>query len=66
MLILTRHLGETIVISDDVQITVLSIKGSQISLGINAPTDVSVYRLEIYHRIEDKKNQPPEEELIDK
>jgi carbon storage regulator len=66
MLILTRHLGETIVISDDVQITVLSIKGCQISLGINAPTDVSVYRLEIYHRIEDEKNQSPEEELIDK
>ena len=55
MLILTRHLGETIMIGDDVHITVLGIKGGQIRLGINAPKDLSVHRLEVYQRIQDEK-----------
>ena len=55
MLILTRHLGETIVIGDDVHITILGIKGGQIRLGIDAPKDLSVHRLEVYQRIQDQK-----------
>jgi len=51
MLILTRKIGETINIGDDVTVTVLSIKGSQTRLGIQAPPDVTVHRSEIYERI---------------
>jgi carbon storage regulator len=61
MLILTRNLGETIIIGDDVTISVLGVKGSQVRLGINAPKDLSVHRLEIYHRIQKEKNQALEE-----
>jgi carbon storage regulator len=56
MLILTRRVGETIVIGDDVIITVLGIKGNQVRIGINAPKDVSVHREEIYQRIQQEKN----------
>ncbi len=62
MLILTRHLGETIVIGDDIHITVLGIQGGQIRLGINAPKDLSVHRLEVYHRIQNEKTLALEEE----
>lgn len=51
MLILTRRLGETIVIGEDITATILGIKGNQVRLGINAPKDVSVHREEIYQRI---------------
>jgi carbon storage regulator len=51
MLILTRRVGETVVIGDDVQVTVLGVKGNQVRLGVTAPRDVSVHRLEIYERI---------------
>jgi carbon storage regulator len=57
MLILTRRVGETVVIGDDVQVTVLGVKGNQVRLGVNAPKDVSVHRLEIYDRI--RKEQEP-------
>ena len=60
MLILTRRVGETIVIGDDVIITVLGIKGNQVRIGINAPKDVSVHREEIYQRIQQEKNTTPE------
>jgi carbon storage regulator len=59
MLILTRRVGETIVIGDDVIITVLGIKGNQVRIGINAPKDVSVHREEIYQRIQQEKNTAP-------
>lgn len=62
MLILTRNLGETIIIGDDVTISVLGIQGSQVRLGINAPKDTSVHRLEIYQRIQNEKNKVLEEE----
>jgi len=52
MLILTRRIGETLIIGDDVNITVLGVKGNQVRLGVNAPRDVSVHREEIYHRIQ--------------
>ena len=55
MLILTRRAGETLVIGDDVTITVLEVKGGQVRIGINAPKSVSVHREEIYKRIQAEK-----------
>ncbi|MBS0359186.1 MAG: carbon storage regulator CsrA [Proteobacteria bacterium] len=57
MLILTRRVGETLIIGDDVTITVLGVKGNQVRLGINAPKDVSVHREEIYQRILQEKER---------
>lgn len=56
MLILTRRVGETVMIGDDVSITVLGVKGNQVRIGVNAPKDVAVHREEIYQRIKDEKN----------
>ncbi|MDB9752093.1 carbon storage regulator CsrA [Gammaproteobacteria bacterium] len=55
MLILTRKVGETLMIGDEVSITVLDIRGNQVRIGINAPKDVAVHREEIYDRIQDEK-----------
>lgn len=55
MLILTRRVGETIVINDDINITVLGVKGNQVRLGIDAPKEVSVNREEIHERIQREK-----------
>ena len=51
MLILTRRVGETLMIGDQVTVTVLGVKGNQVRLGVNAPKDVAVHREEIYERI---------------
>ncbi|NQY42816.1 MAG: carbon storage regulator CsrA [Legionellales bacterium] len=55
MLILTRKVGENLVIGDDVTVSVLGVKGNQVRIGINAPKDVSVHREEIYERIKKEK-----------
>ncbi|MGH8603865.1 MAG: carbon storage regulator CsrA [Gammaproteobacteria bacterium] len=61
MLILTRRVGESLMIGDDVSITVLGIKGNQVRLGVNAPKEISVHREEIYQRIQQEKARAQEE-----
>ena len=56
MLILTRRVGETLMVGDDVKVTVLGVKGNQVRIGVNAPKDVAVHREEIYERIR-KENE---------
>ena len=56
MLVLTRRVGEMLRIGDDVQITVLGVKGRHVKLGVTAPKEVSVHREEIYERIQKEKN----------
>jgi carbon storage regulator len=51
MLILTRRVGETVMIGNEVTVTVLGVKGNQVRIGVNAPKDVAVHREEIYERI---------------
>lgn len=64
MLILTRRMGETVMIGDDVTITVLGVKGNQVRVGINAPKTTPVHREEIYERI--KREQQGGESSADK
>ena len=54
MLILTRRVGETLVIGDDVNVTVLGVRGNQVRLGVDAPKEVAVHREEIYQRIQNE------------
>jgi carbon storage regulator len=56
MLILTRRIGETLMVGDEVTITVLGVKGNQVRIGINAPKDLAVHREEIYDKIQREKD----------
>lgn len=62
MLILTRRVGESLMIGDDVTITVLGVKGNQVRIGVNAPKEVAVHREEILNRIADVSSQEQEPE----
>lgn len=55
MLLLTRRIGETLMVGDDVTVTVLGVKGNQVRIGINAPKNVAVHREEIYNNIQREK-----------
>lgn len=59
MLILTRRVGETLMVGDDVTVTVLGVKGNQVRIGVNAAKEVAVHREEIYQRIQKEKDQEP-------
>lgn len=57
MLILTRRVGETLMIDDDVRVTVLGVNGNQVRIGVDAPKDIAVHREEIYQRIQNEKSE---------
>ncbi|KEY91293.1 carbon storage regulator [Candidatus Photodesmus blepharus] len=56
MLILSRRIGETLVVGDEVTVTVLEVKGNQVRIGVDAPREISVHRKEIYMRIQSEKS----------
>jgi carbon storage regulator len=65
MLILTRRVGESVVIGDEIAVTILGVKGNQVRVGVTAPKDVTVHRQEIYERIKSEQEAPAPAEPSD-
>ncbi len=62
MLILTRRVGEKLFINDNIEVSVLSLKGGQVRLGVTAPEDVQIYREEIYRKIKQEQQQEQDQD----